>query len=74
MAEGNGGSGSGSGGAAGVRVEAESSEPKRTTLRAMPREECVEGIRSALQSTRPARRHHGRRCFSRSVTFRVLSC
>ncbi|OQU81813.1 mitochondrial inner membrane protease ATP23 isoform X1 [Sorghum bicolor] len=50
MAEGNGGSGSGSGGAAGVRVEAESSEPKRTTLRAMPREECVEGIRSALQN------------------------
>ena len=63
MAEGNGGSG----GAADVRVEAESSEPTRATLRAMPREECVEGIRSALQSTRPARRHHGRCCFSRSV-------
>ena len=52
MAEGNGGSGSGA--AAGVRVGAESSEPKRASLRAMPHEECVEGIRSALKSTRPA--------------------
>ncbi|CAD6263302.1 unnamed protein product [Miscanthus lutarioriparius] len=49
MEEGNGGGG-GSGAAAGVRVGAESSEPKRASVRAMPHEECVEGIRSALKN------------------------
>jgi hypothetical protein len=51
MAEGNGRSGSGSGAEADVRESSESS-PKRSSIPAMPHEECVEGIRSALKRTR----------------------
>lgn len=47
MAEGNGGSRA----EAGVRESSEPS-PKRSSIPAMPHEECVEGIRSALKRTR----------------------